>query len=211
MNESSRITWQERLRSPLTWHIAGFVLLALVVSVLAVRFALDWSATSTSSNDALSAKQTQYRVLERQTMPLRGLDKRVAASRSQIDAFFEKRIPAHYSSIAVALGDIQQKSGARLTRVQYAQGKPGADLTEISIDAGITGDYPQIMRFVNGLERDQTFFIVRAMALTGQQGGMVTLRLRVSTWLRPAEVPSNMPAAGATPPAPSAAPSKEGE
>ena len=49
------------------------------------------------------------------------------------------------------------------------------------------------MHFINGLERDQTFFVIRAMALTGQQGGMVNLRLRVSTWLRPSDVPSGLP------------------
>jgi hypothetical protein len=71
--------------------------------------------------------------------------------------------------------------------VQYTQGKPGSDLTEINMEAGISGEYPQIMRFINSLERDQTFFVIRAMALTGQQGGQVNLRLSVSTWLRPAD------------------------
>ena len=53
----------------------------------------------------------------------------------------------------------------------------------------------QIMRFVNSLERDQIFFVIRAMSLTGQQGGLVNLRLRVSTWLRPADaVASGLPA-----------------
>ncbi len=78
-------------------------------------------------------------------------------------------------------------SGVRLSRVQYAQEKPGIELTEISMDAGISGDYPAIMRFINSLERDRTFFIIRGMSLTGQQGGLVNLRLRVSTWLRPAD------------------------
>ncbi len=55
------------------------------------------------------------------------------------------------------------------------------------MDAGISGDYPAIMRFVNSLERDPIFFIIRAMSFTGQQGGLVNLRLRVSTWLRPAD------------------------
>jgi hypothetical protein len=41
------------------------------------------------------------------------------------------------------------------------------------------------MRFVNGLERDQVCFVVRAMTLSGQQGGEVDLQLRFSTWLRP--------------------------
>src|SRR6185437_9518416 len=84
-----------------------------------------------------------------------------------------------------AIGDLEVKSGVRLSRVSYTQGAPGSYLTEITIDAGISGDYPQIMRFINGLERDQTFFVIRAMSLTGQQGGLVNLRLRVSTWLRP--------------------------
>ena len=43
------------------------------------------------------------------------------------------------------------------------------------------------MRFVNSLERDQTFFVIRSMTLTGQQGGQVNLKLSVSTWLRRAD------------------------
>jgi hypothetical protein len=99
--------------------------------------------------------------------------------------------------------------------VQYTQGDPGPGLTEISMDASISGDYPSIMRFINSLERDPMFFIIRAMALTGQQGGLVNLRLRVSTWLRPADVPSGLPPTAPENPlqdnkAPTA-PSKEGE
>jgi hypothetical protein len=55
------------------------------------------------------------------------------------------------------------------------------------MEAGVSGDYTAIMRFINGLERSQTFFIVRAMNLSGQQSGAVNLRLQVSTWLRPAD------------------------
>ena len=65
------------------------------------------------------------------------------------------------------------------------------------MDAGISGGYPEIMRFVNALERDQTFFVIRAMALTGQQGGLVNLRIRISTWLRPADAAaSGLPQTG---------------
>jgi hypothetical protein len=81
--------------------------------------------------------------------------------------------------------------------VQYTQDPPGSDFTGITLDAGITGGYAEIMRFVNGLERDQTFFVIRAMSLTGQQGGTVNLRLKVSTWLRPADA-----AASGLPPTP---------
>ena len=201
--------WHERLTSPLTWHYVAFSILLIAVIGLSIRFGLDWAATSTSSSDALAGKQVQLRALDMETAPLRGLDKRVDQSRAQMEAFYAKRIPPNYSSIATRVGELALKGPVRLTRVNYTQGPPGADFTEISLDAGITGDYPQIMRFVNGLERDQTFFVIRAMALTGQQGGLVNLRLRVSTWLRPADAaasglpltpqPGDVPAAVSTP------------
>ncbi len=214
MSSGSSSNWRERLASPLTWHYAGFgVLLALVI-VLAVRLGMDWTATNGRSTDALAGKQVELKAKELQTAPLRGLDKRVEESRTRIHAFYEKRIPPNYSSIATRIGDLQVNSGVRLSRVQYTQGPPGPDLTEISLDAGISGDYPQIMRFVNSLERDENFFVIRAMGLTGQQGGLVNLRLRVSTWLRPADA-----AASGLPPTPEpdektpapTVPSKEGE
>jgi len=187
MSSRTPSPWRERLASPLTWHFVAFAVLLIAVIGLSIRFGLDWAATSTSSSDALAGKQVQLKALDMQTAPLRGLDKRVDDSRAQMQAFYAKRIPPNYSSIATRVGELALKGPVRLTRVNYTQGPPGPDFTEISLDAGITGDYPQIMRFVNGLERDQTFFVIRAMSLTGQQGGLVNLRLRVSTWLRPAD------------------------
>ena len=179
--------WRERLASPLTWHYAGFVVLLLLVIGLSIRLGLDWAATNDRSSDVLAGKQVQLKAMDLQTAPLRGLDKRVESSRSQMLAFYNKRIPANYSTISSRIGDLEVASGVRLTRVQYTQGLAGPDLTEITMEAGISGEYSQIMRFVNSLERDQTFFVIRAMALTGQQGGQVNLRLRVSTWLRRAD------------------------
>ncbi len=185
MTEKTHSAWRERFSSPLTWHIAGVAALAVLVIVLGIFFALDWSVTSTSSIDALANKQVQLKALEMQTAPLRGLDKRVDTTREQIKQFNEKRIPANYSQILTQIGDLEVKAGVRLMRVQYIQRPPGAHLTEIVMDAGISGQYPQIMHFINSLERDKTLFVIRGMDLTGQQGGLVNLRLQVSTWLHP--------------------------
>ena len=188
---------REQMASPLIWHYIGLAVMIALALGLAIRLGIDWSATNDRSNEALASRQIELRSLEMQTAPLRGLDKRVADSREQMRSFYARRIPANYSSIATRIGELEIKSGVRLSRVAYSQGVATGDLTEISMDAGISGEYPQIMRFINGLERDENFFVIRAMALTGQQGGMVNLRLRVSTWLRPADVPRGLPA---TPP-----------
>jgi Tfp pilus assembly protein PilO len=206
-------TWRERLSSPLTWHFAGFAVLLVLAIGLAIRLGLDWAAMDTHSADVLAGKQVELKALEIQTAPLRGLDQRVEESREQMQAFDRKRIPASYSLISSRIGDLQVASGVRLSRVQYTQGKPVSGLTEISMDAGISGNYPSIMRFVNSIERDQTFFIIRAMTLTGQQNGLVNLRMQLSTWLRPENVPIGLPATpepGETPVAPATA-AREGE
>jgi len=219
MSDKPTITLRERLASPLTWHLAGFSVLLIVLIVLATRFALDWVAISASSADAYASKQVELKAMEMQTAPLRGLDKRVAESRDQIKAFYADRLPSNYSSFAIPLGDLQVKSGVHVTRIGYSQGKPGPDLTEIFIDANLIGDYAQIMRFVNSLERSKTFFVVRQMNLTGQQGGLVNLRLQVSTWmLNDAAAASGLPKANpnaqpatAQPAAPAAAAPGAGE
>jgi len=217
MSSRSSSNWREHLTSPLTWHYAGFAVLLVLAVGLSVRLGLDWAAMTGRSSDALAGKQIELKALDLQTAPLRGLDKRVEESRAQVAAFYSRRIPPNYSSIASRIGDLQVDSGVRLSRVQYSQGPAGSDLTEISMDASISGTYPQIMRFVNSLERDRTFFVIRAMALTGQQGGMVNVRLRVSTWLRPADAAASglppTPDAGEAAPAPAESPSggKEGE
>lgn len=200
MSEQPTTTLRDRLSSPLTWHMAGFAVLLIVLVVLATRFALDWSAIRSGTSDALAGSQLQLKALEMQTAPLRGLDKRVALSHDQIKAFYEDRIPANYSSFANRIGELQVKSGVRLTRIGYSQGKPGPDLTEIFIDANLVGDYPQTMHFINSLERDKIFFVVKQMNLTGQQGGLVNLRLQVSTWMRNAvAAASGLPQASTTP------------
>ena len=185
MSRSSGV--REQLFSAVGLHAVGFCLLAIATILLGIRVGLDWRTTSSSNVDAIASRQTDLRTLQIQTAPLRGLDKKVDESRKQIDDFYEKRIPPSYSAIAERLGELKAKGPVQLSRVQYTQAPGSGDLTEIRMDAGLSGDYTAIMRFVNGLERSQTFFVIRAMALTGQQSGTVNLRLQVSTWLRPAD------------------------
>lgn len=187
MNKGPAPTVGERLRSPLTWHFLFFGLLLLLAIGLCVRLGFDWTVTDTHSSDVLLNKQVQLTEMRLQVAPLRGLDKNVVATREQLEQFFDQRIPVNYSAIESSMTDLEVKSGVRLSRAAYSQGKPGEVLTPITMDAAISGDYPAIMHFVNDIERAKTFYIIQEMGLTGEQNGMVNLRLRVTTWLRPAD------------------------
>lgn len=184
---ATTVTLRERLASPLTWHYAGFAVLLVAFIALGARFVLDWAALSGHTHDAIVDRQVQLHALKLQTEPLRGLDQRLQTTTKQIQNFNSTRIPANYSTIAAQIGNLAVTSGVRLATVRYAQRAPENNLAEIVIDAGITGEYQQIVKFINSLERDKIFFVVTGMSLTGQQAGSVNLRLQFSTWLRPAD------------------------
>ena len=75
--KKSASVWRERLTSPLTWHLAGFTVLLVLVIILSIRLGMDWAATNGHSADALAGKQVELKALDLETAPLRVLDNRV--------------------------------------------------------------------------------------------------------------------------------------
>jgi len=185
--------WRDRLHLPLTWYVAGVAVLTMIPLVLAVWFVVDRSLGISAGESVLTGKRAQIAAMAADLMPLRGLTKEMTDTRAAIDDFYAKRIPRNYSQLTSSVGAVATKAGVRLTQITYSQGTPGSDLVEISMDAGVNGNYRQIMLFVNGLERDRVFFVIRALTFAGQQGGTVNLRVRVSAWMRPGDAMTRRP------------------
>lgn len=193
------------LLTMLNLHILGVAVLAVMNIVLATRLVLAWHDLSAGRQDELQQQQTLLAQLRLQNARLEGLPEKVDLSRKQADKFVADRIPASYSSIAAELGDLSAKNSVRLTRAAYTQSPAPAGLAEIRIDANLSGEYPGIMRFINGVERDRLMFVISGIQFTGQQGGMVNLRLRLITYLRAADAGGLPPASPEAGPQPEAA------
>ena len=170
--------------SPLNLHVAAAVGLLLVNLYLLVQLGLTWNHRGAAGDSAIATARTQALAADLEAKPLRGLDGKIAASREEADAFYGKRLPFGYADVAAELGALTKRTGVRLSRVQYVQTTPANGLTELRIDASVTGEYKPLALFLNGLERDRSFFLVQNIALSGQQSGVVSLRLRFSTYLR---------------------------
>ncbi|MBV9181136.1 MAG: hypothetical protein JO356_07485, partial [Acidobacteria bacterium] len=52
------------------------------------------------------------------------------------------------------------------------------------VEAELSGDYLQLMRFINALERNRLFFIIDGVELAGEQSGSVKLQIKLETYLR---------------------------
>jgi type IV pilus assembly protein PilO len=167
----------------LNLHIAGVAVLLILNLVLGVRLFLAWSTLRTAGVDQLQQQQTAYRALQLEMSPLRGLPQKVSLSRTQADTFYTARFPNAYSTISATINDLATKNSVRLTSLAYTPTRALPGLAELRMDASLSGEYAPLMHFINGLERSKTFFLINGLTLTGSQGGLVNLRLRLITYL----------------------------
>jgi hypothetical protein len=181
----------ERARSwlsPLNLHFAGVGVLALVCVYLLVHMAFLWQIASRNDAQAQTAQRITLKTAEIAAEPLRGLDAKLARAIEEADRFYRQRLPATDSEWAAELGTLTKKENVRFARGAYLY-KPmlagsAGELTQVQIDASLSGDYKPLMEFINLLERDKMFFVIDAVTLTGQQSGAVNLRMGLRTYLR---------------------------
>ena len=174
---------REKLVNALNLHLLGLGLLLILNLFLGVRLLIAWNTLRDSGPEQLEQQQSAYRTLDLEMRPLRGLPEKVGVARKQAGQFFEARFPTGYSTISSAVGDLAAKNNVRLTRVSYVQTPAIPGLAEVRLDANLSGEYEPLMHFINGLERSKTFFLINGLTFTGQQAGLVNLRLRLTTYL----------------------------
>lgn len=179
----------------LNLHFAAVGLLAIINVVLLVQLFLAWHTLRTNRPEQLAEEQAQLRAAELQAMPLRNLPQRISGSTDGANHFYGARVPGADSAVVAELGSLAQKANVRLARVQTGFAPALKDVLEVRMDASVSGDYVPVMHFINSLERDKMFFVINGLTLNGQQGGLVNLRLRVTTYLHGADADRMQPVA----------------
>jgi type IV pilus assembly protein PilO len=164
-------------------HIAAVTVLAIANLVLLVQLGLAWHTLREDRPEQLEMKQADLRMAELQAKPLRNLPARVNDSTKGAVHFYDARVPGADSAILSELGALATKAKVRMSRGQYAFAPVLRDVTEVRMDESVSGEYADVMHFINTVERDKMFFVINGLTLTGQQGGLVNLRLRVTTYL----------------------------
>jgi type IV pilus assembly protein PilO len=138
-----------------------------------------------SRREDLNQLWRQLQVKTRQVEPLRGLDKKIVTASQQIDSFYKDRLPTQDSAISGELGKVASQSGVRIAQIKYKLEDPEpVGLRPMEIEADLVGDYLQLVRFINALERDQLFFIIESVELGGEQGGVVKLQMKMQTYMK---------------------------
>jgi hypothetical protein len=161
--------------------VIGGLLLVDAVAVVALVTPLAGAASSRVAELARLRTELQ---LHRQA-PWRGLDKKVPEARQQIQDFYQERFPDGYSMISGDLNRIAGEVGVKIGSVKYDQKDASVEgLQRVEIEANVAGDYLQLVKFINAMERSRLFFVINDLALGGEQNGTVKLQMKLETYLR---------------------------
>lgn len=121
----------------------------------------------------------------REVEPLRGIDQKLVTAKGQIGQFYKDRFVARDSDLAAELGKVASESGVRILQAKYKQDDPTlAGVIPVEIEGNFSGDYLQLVRFINALERSKQFFTVDSVTLGGENAGPVRLEVKMHTFLR---------------------------
>jgi len=95
------------------------------------------------------------------------------------------------STVAAELGEVSKKAGVQIQGTTFKDREiVGRNITERDIDANISGDYANVVKFLNGLERSPNYYVVDSLELGSEPTvpNAVRVTVRMKTFFRTAGV-----------------------
>lgn len=166
----------------------GIVLLAdVVLGVVSYRLAAD---NQSAQKQALAEARNRKKLLESAVQRATNIRASLPQVQKQCDAFEESFRPSSrgYSGILADLGQIAGKAGLATEAITFRQEDlPSRGMVRVEVAAVVAGDYTSVVRFINGLQRSESFYILDSLSLASSadtRGASLKLNLRLKTYFR---------------------------
>jgi hypothetical protein len=158
----------------------------LAVDVLAVAVLFSPLVGSAESRQLqLNLLRVELTKKNREVEPLRGMDQKILLAKDQIGGFYKDRFADKDSVLTNELGKLASENGVRMQQARYKEEDAEVSgVVPVEIQGSFSGDYLQLVRFINTLERSKMFFEVDGVDLAGEGGGPVRLGITIHSYLR---------------------------
>jgi Type II secretion system (T2SS), protein M subtype b len=174
----------KRNRTLIQWVLGAVLLIDLVLVGIIWRMS---TTPRTGPADIVLLKR-QHDLLAADVARGARIRETLPAVEKQCDTFLMEQLPAvtsGYSSVVDNLGEVARTAGLRTENVAYRQHDPDKHgIIVVEIGATVNGDYPSVVRFINGLERSNNFYVLDGLQLAESSAGNVKLNLRLRTYFR---------------------------
>src|SRR5277367_4521822 len=149
----------------------------VAVDVIAVGILFSPLVGSSESRTLqLNLLRVELQKKTKEVEPLQGIDQKVVLAKGQITGFYLDRFAAKDSDLLDELGKLAPANGVRMEQAKYKQEDPETSgIVPVEIQGSFSGDYLQLVRFINTLERSKMFIAVDSVDLAGESTGPVRL------------------------------------
>ncbi|MGB8010153.1 MAG: hypothetical protein WCF68_00950 [Terriglobales bacterium] len=138
-----------------------------------------------SRRTQLNQLRAELQKKTRDVEPLRGVDQKIVLAKDQIGGFYKDRFAAKDSELLGELGKLASENGVHQQQAHYKEEDPEiSGVVPVAIEGSFSGDYLQLVRFINTLERSKMFFEVDSVDLAGESTGAVKLEIGMHSYLR---------------------------
>ena len=174
-----------------------WIIVALAVLLLADAALLYFNSTlSSPTNDRqqiLASQTRQLALVKADVERATKIRATIPDILKKFDQFEATLLPASkgYSVVLQEMDDYARESHLIVEETNYHQKEvTGRNLTELYLDASVSGDYGGIVNFLNRLQRSKNVYIVDSLAVdtaeAGRPGGALKISLHVRTYFRKA-------------------------
>lgn len=173
--------------------IAGLAVL-LLADVALIYFNSQLSAPQQSRQQMLATQSTQLAFMKADIKRASDIREKIPDVLKKFDQFEATLLPSSkgYSAILQELDEYAHDTHLSVGGVTYHEKEvPGRNLTELTLDSFVSGDYSSIVKFLNHLQRSKNVYIVDSLAVdmdSSAQGPVGALRvsLHMRTYFRKA-------------------------
>lgn len=158
----------------------------VVVDLIAVGLLFSPMVGSAESRRTqLNQLFAEYRKKTHDTEPLRDMPQKITTAKGQISDFYKERFAASDSELTTELGKLASENGIHILGAKYKEEDPETSgIVPVAIEGSFAGDYLQLVRFINTVERSKMFFTVDGVDLAGEGKGPVHLQISMHSYLR---------------------------
>jgi len=157
--------------------------------------AYSWNrASARSAQQSLDFLSLNRDLLKKDIDRAENISRRIPAIQKDCDAFEASLFPetTGYSSVTAELSALAAKSRLQLDSRSFRPKEvKGRGLTEVEIETMVTGSYPGVVRFLNGLQRSANVYAVEGLSARSDsqvQGarGQLRVTIHLKTYFRAA-------------------------
>jgi len=174
-------SWKKRVR------LALMILLGLDAMLLVAVWRT--GAAPEALREEHARLQQQHNLLSADVGKAAQIRERLPQVRQDCQRFLAERFLSTAGGQGKVLADLTaifRRTSLTLSSVRFREREEQEQgIIELVIEASVEGDYPGLVRFVNGLERSENFYLMEGLTLAETTAGRIKLNLELKTYLRP--------------------------